>query len=502
MEANRLSLGRTPARPAMALLTLLLLASTALLPPVEVAATAAAAAAGPGSAAALAAATGAAPLQALEVPVGKPNVTRSEWNEFLRDNLEADLAVWRQRSEQALAAARQPFPSPSSPPLNSSGQQSLQQLLLRGPHRPAPRRRGGLLAHTTLQLHADLMARLNLPSVVKLVLVYNNKFYFPLRTDDVTNRDPPKPVNPHMATFVSRLQDLMDTGKLRLPNVLFVLNVDDNDMRMCAPARKCPAPLLSLIKTVQGPGGTGGPPDTDVLLPQLLFSSGGAMHFYPWQLKRDVAFFRGMPYCSFAWWRKFPPGLCDNPCPRAYLAYRSHADQKAGRAFSYLDVALTDALEENITCIPDPPPPAAHVPLSWHAHHRYLLHLEGYTASSRLAQLFHINSLVLLQRQPFVEYYYRSLRPGVHYVPFWNTTSRLIDDIYDVVDEWRARERADPTSIQRIIREGNTFAIKFLGFAAQVRYVRDAVMRYKSLFADMDEYIADMVEDMRARGFF
>lgn len=84
MEANRLSLGRTPARPAMALLTLLLLASTALLPPVEVAATAAAAAAGPGSAAALAAATGAAPLQALEVPVGKPNVTRSEWNEFLR----------------------------------------------------------------------------------------------------------------------------------------------------------------------------------------------------------------------------------------------------------------------------------------------------------------------------------------------------------------------------------------------------------------------------------
>lgn len=36
-------------------------------------------------------------------------------------------------------------------------------------------------------------------------------------------------VHTQMATFVSRLQDLMDTGKLRLPNVLFVLNVDDNE---------------------------------------------------------------------------------------------------------------------------------------------------------------------------------------------------------------------------------------------------------------------------------
>ncbi|KAG2441531.1 hypothetical protein HXX76_003152 [Chlamydomonas incerta] len=471
------------------------------------------------AAAAAAVPKSAAQLQALEVPVGKPNVTRGEWNAFLRQNLEVDLAPWRRRSAELVllaAAGRQPPPPPPPNTSTSAARQLLQQqqqkqklVLLRGPHHHQHhqhhqnhwRGSGGLLANATLQLHADLMSRLDLPSVVKVVLVYNNTFYFPLRTDDVTSREPPVPVNLHMIAFVARLQELMDVGKLRLPNVLFVLNVDDNDMRMCAPARNCSAPLLSLIKTVGGPGGTGGGPDTDVLLPQLMFSSSGSMYFYPWQLKRDVAFFRGMPYCSYAWWRKFPPAVCDNPCPRAYLAYRSWADQKAGTGFSYLDVALTDPLGENFTCIPDPPPPTTRVPLSWHAHHRYLLHLEGYAASSRLAQLLHTNSLVLFQRQPFQEYYYRSLRPNVHYVEFWNTTSRMIDDIYDVLDEVRARERADPTSIQRIIREANSFAIKFLGFSAQVRYVKDALVRYKSLFADMDEFIGGMVAGMRARGF-
>lgn len=42
-----------------------------------------------------------------------------------------------------------------------------------------------------------------------------------------------------------------------------------------------------------------------------------------------------------------------------------------------------------------------------HARYRYLLNLDGSSASFRLAQLLVVNSLVLKQTSPYIEYYYR-----------------------------------------------------------------------------------------------
>jgi hypothetical protein len=45
------------------------------------------------------------------------------------------------------------------------------------------------------------------------------------------------------------------------------------------------------------------------------------------------------------------------------------------------------------------------------ARYKYLLHLEGFSASSRMGQLLHTNSLVLRAKESrVIEYYYRSLR--------------------------------------------------------------------------------------------
>lgn len=42
-----------------------------------------------------------------------------------------------------------------------------------------------------------------------------------------------------------------------------------------------------------------------------------------------------------------------------------------------------------------------------HAHYRYLLHLDGASASYRLGLLLSTDSLVLRQRSPYVEYFTR-----------------------------------------------------------------------------------------------
>ena len=53
----------------------------------------------------------------------------------------------------------------------------------------------------------------------------------------------------------------------------------------------------------------------------------------------------------------------------------------------------------------------APLPQSAYRHHRYLLHLDGHSFSSRLQGLLLTNSLVLKQQSEYVEYFYRALRP-------------------------------------------------------------------------------------------
>ena len=53
-----------------------------------------------------------------------------------------------------------------------------------------------------------------------------------------------------------------------------------------------------------------------------------------------------------------------------------------------------------------------------HSRWRFLLNTDGHTASSRLGHLLGLNSVVLKEKSPWIEYFYRALDPGQDHILF------------------------------------------------------------------------------------
>ncbi|PNW80503.1 hypothetical protein CHLRE_07g320000v5 [Chlamydomonas reinhardtii] len=288
----------------------------------------------------------------------------------------------------------------------------------------------------------------------------------------------------------------------------------DTGMRLGDPRRPLTVPPLSFVKTRGQPGGE----DLDILVPQLLYLP-RALYNSPWETKKDIAFFRGKYTCSHMWEQLY--GLRD-ACPRNALAYMSERDRRAGNATA-LDVGLTQTLPETRpeSSIPyrlgEHPqldlPIVPKVSIGRHAPHKWLLNLEGMVCAYRLSQLMAVNSLILHQRTPYFEYFYRSIRPGQHFLEFWNTTvradggrggSRLLgieEDVYGAVEAARALEQTSPGRIHGMVRNSQQFAAKLLTLRMRMRYYRAALLGYKALFPDMDEYITRYIAAARKHGF-
>ena len=101
---------------------------------------------------------------------------------------------------------------------------------------------------------------------------------------------------------------------------------------------------------------------------------------------------------------------------------------------------------------------------------------------------------------------YRSIHPWQHYVPFWNATGpdgapRGMDDVYDVIRELRRLDAEEPAKIQQIIANAQTFVTRFLTNHMRIAYYRAALEQYKALFPDMDQFIADYLPQLRAKGW-
>ncbi|KXZ51111.1 hypothetical protein GPECTOR_14g92 [Gonium pectorale] len=311
-------------------------------------------------------------------------------------------------------------------------------------------------------------------------------------------------LSPQGLAFFRKVSSLLASGRRSLPNVLFTYSFEDNRPRFCAPSsgycRK--VPLLSQIKTLGEEDGD----DLDILIPQWMFTP-NSLYIYPWHLKKDLAFFRGEPFCSYYWAGRY---RCHDACSRTGLAQLSHRDRLAGNA-TVLDVGLLERVDKevdehgqdvNFLCIKMDIPASERVPIPEHSYYKWLLHLEGITASSRLSQLMLVNSVVVMQRQPFIEYFYRSLKPNTHYVPFWNATGDWhMDDVYEVIRELRSRDLREPQDVQRIVQAAQSFAIKYTTPLARLKYLRDALVAYKSLFPGMDSFLESYVAGMRKRGF-
>ncbi|KAG2431449.1 hypothetical protein HXX76_009464 [Chlamydomonas incerta] len=192
---------------------------------------------------------------------------------------------------------------------------------------------------------------------------------------------------------------------------------------------------------------------------------------YPWEKKKNVAFFRGSGYCNM-WHRNKVV-----KCPRWHLTnesyYNGHGD--------LLDVRINGWDEGGVgrKC-----PPYDQVPLRELPRYKFLLSLDGVSASNRFAKLLGMNSVVLKEDSPYMGWFYRSVRPYEHYLPI---LERHPLDVLDAIGVYAGPHRDN--ELKRIVRNANNFAAKYMCDRAIALYFRKVLTEYKKLFDDMDGFI-------------
>ncbi|KAI7844877.1 hypothetical protein COHA_001530 [Chlorella ohadii] len=237
----------------------------------------------------------------------------------------------------------------------------------------------------------------------------------------------------------------MRDGWLRIPEGLPMLwNV--YDYSVCKPG-VCTAPLLSSIKWAE---------DADVLVPP--FGPHYKPYWVPWEDKSDTAFFRGTNYCA-----PHPlNGTADKHganCSRAVLSDLSRQRP---------DLLNCSLLGQGV----------GRVPHAEFANFKYLLALDGYTASSRLGSLLPINSAVLKQESQWLEWYYAALQPCGHYLPFWRQSE---DDVLSLLRTLRGAP-ANEALARSLAANSYTFAAAVLGDAGVYRFWQRVIDRYVQLY--------------------
>jgi hypothetical protein len=116
------------------------------------------------------------------------------------------------------------------------------------------------------------------------------------------------------------------------------------------------------------------------------------------------------------------------------------------------DVAMTTR-DNRYTSLPD------------HCRYRFLVDVEGRGYSARLKALLFSRRMVFLQCRPWEEFFFRNLKPHVHYLP----VERSLKDFTRKLD-WA---RAHPLECERIAENAYRFARKHLTRDAAVRYLRE-----------------------------
>ncbi|KAG2485451.1 hypothetical protein HYH03_015829 [Edaphochlamys debaryana] len=258
----------------------------------------------------------------------------------------------------------------------------------------------------------------------------------------------PDPLRDTVRRFVSRRSPSLPPG-LDLPALL------------AGRANASAAPQRSAVRK--------GVPDMDLLIPTLYFVANG-LAYYPWDKKRDIAFFRGTPYCPFS----SPHGLC----PRVFLADLSRRHPGA------LDVGVVGGYRGR----PGPKhkeevdvPPATPTPIRDHARYRYLLNIDGITGSTRMGLLMTTNSVVLKGRSPYIEFYSRLQTPGVHYLEYWKNPKDP-QDVLQTLQEARAAAEGDPEGREAAIAANQAIAASYLLIRSKLILARAVLLAYAQLF--------------------
>ncbi|KAG2426194.1 hypothetical protein HXX76_013175 [Chlamydomonas incerta] len=242
---------------------------------------------------------------------------------------------------------------------------------------------------------------------------------------------------------------------LALPDCVFTFNLHDTPL--CRQLGGCRVPVFSLHKRFDAAANRS--IDSDVLLPHLGHPFNRLL-FYPWAAKDRRALLRATMQNSM-----------DRNCTRAALARLSAS--AAGSAV--LDAGFVDNKKRD-WAMPDKLK-RPYVGMSKHARYKFLINADGHVSSSRLGYIMQANSVVLRERSPWIEYYYRSLRHGVHVLEY---------DAGDVVQ--LLTEYGDPArdaELRAIANTSQHFVAKFLTPEGKVRYTVRALQEYAALFEGM-----------------
>lgn len=95
-----------------------------------------------------------------------------------------------------------------------------------------------------------------------------------------------------------------------------------------------------------------------------------------------------------------------------------------------------------------------------HARWKYLISADGLVAATRLAKLLGMNSVVLKETSPWIEYYNRATLPGVHFAAF---------DMSNITDAVRELERTPEADLKAMVRRAQEFQQFYLTEKSKVR---------------------------------
>ncbi|GLI67333.1 hypothetical protein VaNZ11_011521 [Volvox africanus] len=232
--------------------------------------------------------------------------------------------------------------------------------------------------------------------------------------------------------------------------------------------------------------------DMDLLLPTMAYAP-RSLSYFPWELKKDIAYFRGIAFCPLY------PDL--HPiCPRALLANVT----AAGWFQNDLDVRLVRRFKgrlgskgqyRQIVSLKG----AKFTAPRDHARYRYLLNMDGLAGSTRMGALMATDSVILKSRSPFIEYYSRLQVPGAHYLEFWKDPEDPLD-VLRLLEEARAVTTGDWEGLRAATQANQAIAARYLAMEPKLIYARAVLLAYHSLVPDMATCIQDLVQHLERSG--
>ncbi|KAF5831642.1 hypothetical protein DUNSADRAFT_12770, partial [Dunaliella salina] len=197
----------------------------------------------------------------------------------------------------------------------------------------------------------------------------------------------------------------------------------------------------------------------------------------PWENRTSKLFFRGSMYC---------PHLRQVVCPRLFLTNLSvHNPDRldifcAGVGKPYLDELRQHGWPtQRYDAMP-----------RWNQY-KYQASLDGLGGSSRILPLMHSGSVLVRQQlSPYLEWFYKSLHPGVHYEEILKEGPNgevLLEDALELVDKLHA----DDAYARRLAHNSLEFAQTHLVREVMLLYLKGLLEAYLDLFdaRDMQEYL-------------